>query len=612
MADKEIKVKVDIDVNAQPSIAQLKALKKELKNTAAGSEEFKALYNQIDDLEDKIKGTKAASSDWIDTLEGAGGPIGALGAGLNKLKQSTVSFGAALKATGIGLIVAAIGTLTAAFAESDEEMKKFNPLIIGMQKILNGVLEALQPLIDGFIQLATDALPYVTKAFNVLYSSITAVFQSIGSLVSAFKKLMKGDFDGAWEEAKKSVTEFGTHYQEASDRFIEGTKKQTKKEKELLKDSKEAHDKWLQDRLKNLDAEQKAKEAALAKDKAIAMQTAFNESQKLGVEEEFAKKSYDLLVKSLDDKQKLYKKDSAEWKDLQAQKIAAEAAYIQQTTDFAAQRRKIEEDNTKAINDFEVELAKRLAELDEEKKQKDFEKASQERQDKAALVDADYQYKKEKGEASWKDELDSFDKIRSLEREDMVARKASATALLAFDKETAAARIQIEKAQQEAKLAVISNALGTLAQAVGENTAAGKALAVAQAVIDTYAGANKALATYPPPFGAIAAGTVIVAGLLNVKKILSTQLPAIPKPGGGSSQPSSGAAPNIQVPSVPQIAAPQINTIGGNNPTSQIAQTIAQAQKPIKAYVVSGDVSSQQALDRRTSRAATFSGGVTS
>jgi hypothetical protein len=45
------------------------------------------------------------------------------------------------------------------------------------------------------------------------------------------------------------------------------------------------------------------------------------------------------------------------------------------------------------------------------------------------------------------------------------------------------------------------------------------------------------------------------------------------------------------------------------NPTRQIGETIAGAQKPLKAYVVSGDISSQQALDRRTNRAATFAGG---
>ena len=88
MADKKIKVGIDIDVNAEPSIAQLKALKKELKNAAAGSEEFNKIYNQIDDLEDKIKSAKNTSADWIDTLESAGGPLGALGGALNKLKVS--------------------------------------------------------------------------------------------------------------------------------------------------------------------------------------------------------------------------------------------------------------------------------------------------------------------------------------------------------------------------------------------------------------------------------------------------------------------------------------------------------------------------------------------
>jgi hypothetical protein len=115
------------------------------------------------------------------------------------------------------------------------------------------------------------------------------------------------------------------------------------------------------------------------------------------------------------------------------------------------------------------------------------------------------------------------------------------------------------------------------------------------------------LATYPPPFGAIAAGTVIVAGLLNVKKILSTKLPKMP---GATSAPSAGGSvPAPTLPSIPSIQAPQITTAGGNNPTTQLAQTLSNAQSPIKAYVVSTDVSSMQALDRRTNRAATLSAG---
>jgi hypothetical protein len=54
---------------------------------------------------------------------------------------------------------------------------------------------------------------------------------------------------------------------------------------------------------------------------------------------------------------------------------------------------------------------------------------------------------------------------------------------------------------------------------------------------------------------------------------------------------------------------PQIQASTSVNPSSQIAQTVAAAQnRPVKAYVVSGDISSQQALDRRTNTAATFSG----
>jgi hypothetical protein len=121
-------------------------------------------------------------------------------------------------------------------------------------------------------------------------------------------------------------------------------------------------------------------------------------------------------------------------------------------------------------------------------------------------------------------------------------------------------------------------------------------------------GATKALATYPPPFGAIAAGTVILAGLLNVKKIISTKIPTMPGAKGGSSG-GSVSTPAITAPTIPNVQAPQIQSGQGINPTAQIAQTIGAAQKPIQAYVVSSQISSQQALDRRTNRAATFSGG---
>lgn len=57
---------------------------------------------------------------------------------------------------------------------------------------------------------------------------------------------------------------------------------------------------------------------------------------------------------------------------------------------------------------------------------------------------------------------------------------------------------------------------------------------VAEAVIDTYKAANSALATYPFPFGGIAAGALVAVGLANVKKITAQKFE------GGSPPPSTG------------------------------------------------------------------------
>ena len=97
---------------------------------------------------------------------------------------------------------------------------------------------------------------------------------------------------------------------------------------------------------------------------------------------------------------------------------------------------------------------------------------------------------------------------------------------------------------------------------------------------------------------------------MSVRKILSTE---VPKMGDGSSggggESASGGVPTIEAPTVAGFSAPDVNIGNGQNPTSQIAGTLAAASgKPVKAYVVSTDMSSQQALDRRTSNAATFGG----
>lgn len=141
---------------------------------------------------------------------------------------------------------------------------------------------------------------------------------------------------------------------------------------------------------------------------------------------------------------------------------------------------------------------------------------------------------------------------------------------------------------QKQKLALSADTMGQLSQLLGENSKAGKAFAIGQAVINSYLGFTDVLktpTTIPEPFGsiqkAISAASILASGLQTVKKIASTKLPA----GAGDV-------------SAPSATPPSFNVVGAS-PENQLAQAMGeQEKKPQKAYVVSSDVSSAQALDR--------------
>ena len=123
-----------------------------------------------------------------------------------------------------------------------------------------------------------------------------------------------------------------------------------------------------------------------------------------------------------------------------------------------------------------------------------------------------------------------------------------------------------------------------------------KAVNIAQATIDTYKAANLALASAPPPLSFAFAGAAITAGLLNVKNIASQQFSGGASSGGGS---GGGSTPNL---STPQSVQPNFNIVGD----SGVNQLDALKSQPSKVYVVSGEVSSAQALDRNRQRNATL------
>ena len=125
---------------------------------------------------------------------------------------------------------------------------------------------------------------------------------------------------------------------------------------------------------------------------------------------------------------------------------------------------------------------------------------------------------------------------------------------------------------------------------------------IANATIDTYKAVQNAVASTPggPIIKGLAGAAMLTAGLLNIKKIASTKFDAGgASGGGGGSTPSTGGGGGA----TPQsVITPNFNIVG-NNGTNQLEQL---KQAPIQAYVVSGEMSTQQSLDRNRLRNATL------
>lgn len=190
-----------------------------------------------------------------------------------------------------------------------------------------------------------------------------------------------------------------------------------------------------------------------------------------------------------------------------------------------------------------------------------------------------------------------YDLITQSEAELSANKEISEEARTKAEEQNAAARIAVGKLEKQAKeqqLAGIGNALQSMSAIAGESTTAGKAFAVASTAISTYSAAQKAYesAFLPAPtvaspaLGAVFAGVAVAGGLMNIQKILSVKTPT----GGG------GGGSSVPTPSAP----PSFNVVG-NSGANQLAQTITETNRnaaPVQAYVVSGDVSSAQSLDR--------------
>ena len=171
------------------------------------------------------------------------------------------------------------------------------------------------------------------------------------------------------------------------------------------------------------------------------------------------------------------------------------------------------------------------------------------------------------------------DKNNSLEnqialQEALNEKKAVEAQITGFQSEQLVNQVSLQKEQTQfaienadAQIQAYSDLAGALSSLAGDN----KALAVAQATIDTFAGANKAFAQGGVA-GFVTGAAIIASGLANVRKILDTDVGG---GGGGGSVPTDTGTP------APQVLSGAF-TLGGGE------------AQPVQAYVVTDDMTNNQ------------------
>lgn len=367
------------------------------------------------------------------------------------------------------------------------------------------------------------------------------------------------------EDAKALAEEQKTRQKEAADAQKESLKKSQDAEKEAIDEKLRTQKLSFEEQRKLVSADNKLSE----KDKKDFLKR-INEEEKKSIEDH-KKAVNDLEIRYKTDLENLNAKTDQQKLDLQKQRDLDEINRIATT----------EEEKAKILLQYNEKYRILQAELDAKTKAETDAKTAESN----LKIATDQSLSNEVRLAAIQAREDAEKNIVFKTQEERTA----------YEKANADARKAISDAEAAHKVALFqktSSILSAGADLLGKNTAAGKAMAVAASMINTYQGITAELATKtvtPFEIGLKIANVALIAatGFKAVKDIVSVKVPG----GGGGSTPAiSGMA------GMAAAAAPQFNVIG-NSGVNQIASTLG-SQQPVQTYVVANQVTTQQALDR--------------
>ena len=636
------------DVNKERKVAN-----ETLKESSANAADYSGVLGAID------RKTGGAVSGFTNLTKSVGGAT----KGLNLMKIALIG-------TGIGALLILLTSLTSAFTSSEEGQNKFAKMMAIIGTVTAVFTDKLSALGRGLINLFTDPIETLKGFGNSIkefvMDKVDLAVESLGFMGSAISKLFSGDFSGALEDAGKGVTGLVRATNPLvmiTEALIDGTKnlvKEISKEAKIAGEIADARAEAvkLERGLIVERAEANRKRAELL-DKA-AQKEKFNATERIAflkeaavIEEEITNKEVSLAQIRLDAKIKENAlgdstiDDLTEEANLRANLINLETAKLRKAKavtaqivgaerEAAAERKAIgdqEIKDAKAISDFkkgliEVDKNNKIAAIEKEKEDRiiaiESLKLSEEAKNQMLLdVDKAFREKKKVIEEEQKiiddEKLAQFlekeigEKELTLEEEkqealDKASRLGASEADMIGIKDKYRKIEENNEAQKEAaKLNMASVGFGKMAEILGKNSKAGKAAAAASALINTYQGITAELATKTvTPFGfamkLVNVASVAAIGFKSVKSILATNTES---GGGAATNPASGTAGGGGGGSEPP-QPPAFNVVGAT-PTNQLADAIgSQEQQPVQAFVVSGDVTTAQSLERNIVQGATI------
>jgi hypothetical protein len=494
-------------------------------------------------------------------------------------------FRLALASTGIGALVVGLGLLIANF----DDVKKV-------------VMNLLKPF-DGIIAKVRDFLSVIS--FGLIDDSATAKTKdNAEQVVDAFNKTKD-----AMKESEKAI-----------ERQIELAKAQGKSTKEIYLLEKQLADL----RIKNLQAEQSAlktkeKAGTATEDEKKRLKELVSEIADANNKRLILDANYQKAVSDANKKAK--EKAEADAKKEREEKAKKDAEIKKQqeqnAKDFQDRTNKEFEDSKKSSDDYYdhlINVAKVNGQSTEELElqklqnllqiQKDYGQSTIALEDQIALKkkeisDKQLEQQRAQLEIQRQDYSQSYNQIKT------ILDNAYKTGLIT-QKQYNEATKQLDSAQLQGKMALtkaVADLFGSLSDALGKETKAGKALATAQALINTYLGISEVLRAknpYPEPFGTAvkiaSAATIGINGFNTVRSINKVQVP-----GGGGGGPV-GSMPNLST--APSAMATTTPTIGSTQLQLDAQGNLQQGS--MRTYVLETDISDKQKRSQRLQRTATL------